>query len=216
MFCGNAWPPRIEPQNYYSICVYMCVSLSLSPPLLSIIPDPVLSGPVFSGPVLSGPVLSGPVLCGHILPERFGRWCVQEAGLSKCRGCVPSGSWNVDFGPPRLRDMIENITFLGTKYGIGKYAVWMIKKWHVDLKCRHGSILCAQIPTKAYLYTLQEHHKFLTKTTISIISDPLKSMGRIFLGILCWKICKYLRHVSIHFKNYYIVWKDCVVGFCTK
>ena len=36
-----------------------------------------------------------------------------------------------------------------------------------------------------YHCTLQEHHKFLTKATISIISDPLKSMGGIFLGILC-------------------------------
>ena len=55
-------------------------------------------------------------------------------------------------------------------------------------------------PTKSWI-CYWKHHKFLTKMTISIISEPLKSMGRNFLGILCWKICKYLRHLSIHFKK---------------
>ena len=64
--------------------------------------------------------------------------------------------------------------------------------------------------------TLQEHHKFLTKTEISLISDPLKSMGRFFWGFFLQKICKYLKHLSIHSVNYYIVWKDFVLGFGTK
>ena len=83
--------------------------------------------------------------------------------------------------------------------------------------CETFSLLCfcdcSQIATPI---TLQEHHWFRAKMEISIISDPLKSVGRIFLGFFPWKICKYLRHLSIHFENCYIVWKDCVVRFCTK
>ena len=62
-------------------------------------------------------------------------------------------------------------------------------------------------------YNLQELQEFRTKTTISVISDLLKSMGKIFQGFFPWNICKYLRHLSIHLENYYIVWRVCVVGF---
>ena len=64
--------------------------------------------------------------------------------------------------------------------------------------------------------TLQELQEFRTKTTISVISDLLKSMGKIFQGFFPWNICKYLRHLSIDLKNYYIVWRVCVVGFFNK
>ena len=64
--------------------------------------------------------------------------------------------------------------------------------------------------------TLQKHHQFRTKTTISVISDPVKSMGGNFLEFLLWKLYKYPRHLSINFENYNTVWKDCVVGYFTK
>ena len=63
--------------------------------------------------------------------------------------------------------------------------------------------------------TLQEHHLFRTKMTISILSDLLKSMGGVFLGFSP-KICEYLRLLSINCEDRSTVWKNCVVEFCHK
>ena len=42
------------------------------------------------------------------------------------------------------------------------------------------------------------------------------SMGGFFSGIFSLQICKYHRHLSIHFENYYIVWKVYLAGLFTK
>ena len=74
-----------------------------------------------------------------------------------------------------------------------------------------------KIETQNSLFCPNKHpagtQEFQTKMTISVISDLLKSMENIFQGFFPWNICKYLRHLSIHFKNYYILWRVCVVGF---
>ena len=38
-------------------------------------------------------------------------------------------------------------------------------------------------------------------------------MGEFLQGFFPWKIYKYHRHLCIHLQNYYIVWKDCALGF---
>ena len=72
----------------------------------------------------------------------------------------------------------------------------------VFLSLSHDTILQETFYLCKNFTTLQQHQAFWTKMAISVISDLLKSVGGTLLGFFPWK---YLRHLSIHLANYYIV-----------